>query len=153
MGLMPISDLLALAEQQRGAGRLADAEATCRRILQAQPDEPNAVHILGLIAHQSGKLPEAIGHLQRAAALAPNVALYQANLGEMCRLAGVTRDPAETIADGSGLDRFERMLAAQGGRLAEGLPGEVTRTPAVIEAYLGKRWLARQASTKPGPPC
>jgi pyrimidine-nucleoside phosphorylase len=42
---------------------------------------------------------------------------------EMCRLAGVSRDPAETIADGSGLARFERMLAAQGGRLAEGLPG------------------------------
>jgi thymidine phosphorylase len=41
---------------------------------------------------------------------------------EMCRLAGVNRDPAEAIADGSGLARFERMLAAQGGRLAEGLP-------------------------------
>ena len=41
---------------------------------------------------------------------------------EMCRLAGVDRDPAETIADGSALARFERMLAAQGGRLADGLP-------------------------------
>ncbi len=41
---------------------------------------------------------------------------------EMCRLAGVGRDPGETIADGSALARFERMLAAQGGRLAEGLP-------------------------------
>jgi pyrimidine-nucleoside phosphorylase len=41
---------------------------------------------------------------------------------EMCRLAGVARDPGETIADGSALDRFEQMLAAQGGRLADGLP-------------------------------
>jgi len=41
---------------------------------------------------------------------------------EMCRLAGVARDPAETIADGSALARFEEMLAAQGGRLADGLP-------------------------------
>jgi pyrimidine-nucleoside phosphorylase len=41
---------------------------------------------------------------------------------EMCRLAGVDRDPAETIADGSALARFKRMLAAQGGRLADGLP-------------------------------
>ena len=46
------------------------------------------------------------------------------------------------------------VVLDQGRRLAEGLPGDVTRTPAVIEAYLGKRWLARQASTQqPGRPC
>jgi pyrimidine-nucleoside phosphorylase len=48
---------------------------------------------------------------------------------EMCRLAGVTRDPGETIADGSALDRFERMLAAQGGRLADGLPQAAIQLP------------------------
>jgi len=41
---------------------------------------------------------------------------------EMCRLAGVDPDPRATIRDGSARARFEAMLAAQGGRLAEGLP-------------------------------
>jgi pyrimidine-nucleoside phosphorylase len=41
---------------------------------------------------------------------------------EMCRLAGVERDPATAIADGSALALFKRMLRAQGGRLEEGLP-------------------------------
>src|SRR5256885_11920344 len=35
------------------------------------------------------------------------------------------------------------IVLDQGRRLAEGAPGQVTRNPAVIEAYLGKRWLAR----------
>ena len=38
------------------------------------------------------------------------------------------------------------VVLDQGRRLAEGLPGEVTRTPAVIEAYLGTRWLARHGA-------
>ena len=35
------------------------------------------------------------------------------------------------------------VVLDQGRRLAEGAPGVVTQEPAVIQAYLGKRWLAR----------
>jgi pyrimidine-nucleoside phosphorylase len=48
---------------------------------------------------------------------------------EMCRLAGVQTDPRNAIRDGSARARFEAMLAAQGGRLAEGLPVAPAQMP------------------------
>jgi ABC-type branched-subunit amino acid transport system ATPase component len=38
------------------------------------------------------------------------------------------------------------VVLDQGRRLADGAPETVTREPAVIEAYLGQRWLARMGS-------
>src|SRR5204863_10039346 len=43
------------------------------------------------------------------------------------------------------------VVLDQGRRLAEGLPGQVTQEPAVIQAYLGTRWLAR-AGARPSSP-
>jgi thymidine phosphorylase len=40
----------------------------------------------------------------------------------MCWLAEVNVDPDEALRSGAGRETFERMLAAQGGRLREGLP-------------------------------
>ena len=94
---LALRDALALVEQHRIAGRLLEAEAHCRQILAAEPREPDATHLLGLIAHQSGKPGEAIAQLRRAVALAPDVPLYHANLGEMCRLAGRVD---EAVAEG-----------------------------------------------------
>jgi tetratricopeptide (TPR) repeat protein len=89
---LKLGDALVLADQHRGAGRLAEASALCRAILDVHRDEPNATHLLGLIAHQSGRLGEAIGYLRRTVAAAPEVPLYHANLGEMYRLAGQIED-------------------------------------------------------------
>jgi tetratricopeptide (TPR) repeat protein len=88
---MPLHEALAYAERCRGEGRLAEADAVCRRVLEAHPNTAEAVHMLGVIAHQNGKLTEAIKHVQRATELAPRVALFHANLGEMLRLAGRPR--------------------------------------------------------------
>ena len=61
-------------------------------------DNAAAEHRLGIIAHRSGKLGEAIAHLRRATRIRPDVAAYHVNLGEMYRLAGRTE---EAIAAGN----------------------------------------------------
>ena len=92
---MPLGEALQYADRCRNEGRPMEAEAVCRQILQAQPNTPEAEHLLGVIAHQSGKLAEAIQHVQRATDLAPQIALFRANLGEMLRLAGRPKLAAE----------------------------------------------------------
>ncbi len=86
--LIPLGEALEQAERLRAENRLVEAEALCHSVLQAEADQPQAEHLLGLIAHQKGKLGEAIEHVQRAVKLAPRTALFHANLGEMLRLAG-----------------------------------------------------------------
>ena len=41
---------------------------------------------------------------------------------EMCRLAGIEADPAQVLSSGAARQKFEEMLAAQGGDLKRGLP-------------------------------
>src|SRR5260370_12801911 len=68
--LMPVTQVLALAEQHRRGGDLAAAENLCQQILQAPPTNTHALHLLGLMAHHIGKLPNAISFLKRP--VAPN---------------------------------------------------------------------------------
>jgi predicted O-linked N-acetylglucosamine transferase (SPINDLY family) len=70
-----------LANQRHNAGRLGEAEAIYRRILAAQPNQPDALHGLGIIAMQVGKLDVAVGLLSQAAAAAPGAAHFLSNLG------------------------------------------------------------------------
>jgi pyrimidine-nucleoside phosphorylase len=48
---------------------------------------------------------------------------------EMCWLAEVEADPSDFLRSGAGLKTFRAMLAAQGGRLEEGLPVAPVRLP------------------------
>ena len=83
-----IPETLNLALQHHQAGRLQEAEALYRQILQVQPDHPDALHLLGVIAHQVGKHDIAVDYISRAIALNPAVAEYYNNIGEACRALG-----------------------------------------------------------------
>jgi Flp pilus assembly protein TadD len=101
---MPFGKALMLADRARREGRIAEAEALCQGALEAQPNSYEAEQLLGVIAHQGGKLDEAIEHFRRTVDLAPQVALHHANLGEMYRLAGRLDEAAASSSQALVLD-------------------------------------------------
>jgi len=62
------------------AGKLADARAYYRQVLSHQRDHPDALHLLGVIALQTGDPQAAIESIARAIVLNPNQAAYHANI-------------------------------------------------------------------------
>jgi len=63
------------------AGRLNQAELIYRQILAAVPNHPDALHLLGLIAHDVGKQDVAEGLVKQAIAIAPGQVHYHNSLG------------------------------------------------------------------------
>ncbi len=62
------------------AGRLGEAEAGYRQVLATEPDNPDALHFLGLVAYQSGRPSEAVPLIRQAITGRPNP-IYWYNLG------------------------------------------------------------------------
>jgi len=71
--------LLQSAVQHHQSGRLREAEALYRQVLQHQPDHPDAVHFLGVIAQQVGKKDAAVQFMRRSLALNPNNPAFHIN--------------------------------------------------------------------------
>jgi protein O-GlcNAc transferase len=69
------------AVQLHLGGKLDEAESAYRRILSNQPDNPDALHLLGVIAYQRKRHEEAIDLITRAVALGSKVPEYRNNLG------------------------------------------------------------------------
>lgn len=94
-----IDDLLAAAVRQHEAGELVAAEALYRQVLAREPEHPDALHLLGLIAHAAGDAMKAGLHknnlymraaasIRRALALRPGEAVFHYNLANVLRDAG-----------------------------------------------------------------
>jgi tetratricopeptide (TPR) repeat protein len=83
-----IPETLAAALDHHNAGRLADADALYRSILDAEPEHADATHLRGVIAFQQGRLDDAEAMVRRAIGFDGGVALYHANLGRIQKAAG-----------------------------------------------------------------
>jgi tetratricopeptide (TPR) repeat protein len=77
------------------AGQLDRAQALYQRALAAQPDDADALYLLGFLRRQRGDLAGATGLMQRALAVRPNFPEAQAGLGDVLASAGRREAAAE----------------------------------------------------------
>jgi tetratricopeptide (TPR) repeat protein len=82
----------ALAHHQ--AGRLAQAEPIYRQILAANPNQPDTLHLLGLLYHQAGHSAQGLDLLLRSVQLAATFSSLN-NLGEVLRALGRPTDAVQ----------------------------------------------------------
>ncbi|MFT8211011.1 MAG: hypothetical protein ACMZI0_11260 [Symbiopectobacterium sp.] len=67
------------------AGQAAQTELLCLRILRVSPQQPGAMHLLGIMAHAYGFLDRAVGYLEAATRQPQAPAVFHSNLAEMYR--------------------------------------------------------------------
>jgi tetratricopeptide (TPR) repeat protein len=70
------------------SGRFAEAQSLYRQILTANPNQPDALHLLGVLAHQTGQHAPAEALIRRALAVQPQAAAYHNSLGNVLRALG-----------------------------------------------------------------
>lgn len=92
MTQLSIPQAMNLAMQQHRGGNVQQAESIYRQILAVQPDYPDALHMLGLIAFQSRQFDVALELIGRALQIHPQQAGYHANLGQVLAAMGRTED-------------------------------------------------------------
>src|SRR5262249_22070399 len=74
------------------AGRLAEAEAAYRAVLQVVPGHPGTLHNLGVVAGARGDIETAIAHFDAAIAAEPHYAAAHYNRAVACLALGRKRD-------------------------------------------------------------
>jgi tetratricopeptide (TPR) repeat protein len=86
---LSLSDLLAIADEHRKAGRLSKADELCRQILEAKPLHPDTLHLRARIAQDAGDRPAAVAFMRQAIATNSRDPFFYCGLADMFRAAGL----------------------------------------------------------------
>ena len=113
------------------AGRLAEAEQCYRQILTTAPNHSDSLHMLGVLALQTGRHAEALYYLEQAIARQPTVAIYHVNRANALRASG---DLAAAVAACKEALRLKRNSAEASQTLGHVLL-DLGRSEEAVAAY------------------
>lgn len=112
---MTVAQALELGFQHYRARQLDQADAILRGILAANADQPDALHLSGLVAFQAGRHEEGVARVRRALAVYPTLTDANYNLASMLRQGGQLAEAREWLERGLVLEGLAVRNAA--GRL------------------------------------
>jgi tetratricopeptide (TPR) repeat protein len=81
-------DMLAIGWKHHQAGQYSEAERICRQVLEADPDNAEAWHLLGLTNLRLNRLGEAESSYRRALGARPDLAEVHSDLGVVLAIQG-----------------------------------------------------------------
>jgi tetratricopeptide (TPR) repeat protein len=126
------------------SGDLPAAESAYRAVLKTQPDQPTALHYLGMILHQQGRSEEGLHLVRRSIALAQMVPDFHCNLAiilrdmdrlddavaSLCKAVRMRPRYPEALNNLGDVLRLLKRLAEARTVLKQSI--EISRTPAAI---------------------
>ena len=89
---LTIQQAIDLAVRHHAAGELDKAKSLYQQVLQVNPNQPKALHLLGVIAHQVNKNDIAVDLIGKALALKPDYAEAYNNLSNVLQAQGKLDD-------------------------------------------------------------
>jgi branched-chain amino acid transport system permease protein len=115
-------------ESEQPAGALTNKQLRLLEIARALAGKPRLLLLDETLAGLgAGEIEEVIAVVRKLAAQGITIVIIEHTMQAMVRL----------------VDRF--VVLNEGALLAQGLPEDITRNTAVIDAYLGKRWRVANA--------
>ncbi len=124
------SNLLAAALDDHRAGHVDRAAVAYRRVLDAEPDNAEALHLLGLTERQAGRVDTAVALMTRALQHAPSMVEARLNLANTLSVRG-DRDGALALwrsalaLDPSNVAAWHALGAASAGAGGAGRAGAI----------------------------
>jgi len=128
--------LLARAAAAFTAQDLAAAERDCRTLLDSAADDPDAIHLLGLIHRRRGDQAGAEAWLAKSLRLAPGRSEFRVNFGNLLRGTGRATQAEEQYRIAVGLEPGSRQarLALARLLLETGRPGAAADEASLLTA-------------------
>jgi glycosyl transferase family 9 (putative heptosyltransferase) len=82
---VPIADVFTIAARQERSGNLAEADRLLGYVLAVAPNQPDALHMAGIVAFRLGRQEEGLAKIEQAIAHGIDIALYLRNVCEIYR--------------------------------------------------------------------